>query len=357
MGSWKFLSGVINIAAFPVLCIDYLKMIIPALESGWPRNISILISTILLSFLNFTGLAIVGWAAVVLGIVSLSPFILMSAIAIPKIRPQRWLNMGQKNKNWNLYFNTLFWNLNFWDNVSTLAGEVENPQKTFPLALLVAVIFTCIAYLIPLFAVIGAVDVPQSDWEQGFHATAAELIAGKWLKIWIEIGAVLSSIGLFEAQLSSSAYQLEGMADIGLLPKFFSLRSKKFNTPWVGILVSTLIALGVSYMSFTEIISSANLLYSLGMLLEFASFIWLRRKLPELKRPFRVPMKVPGLILMCLIPSAFLVVIMVFATKLVYLVTGLMTVGAVGWYFLMKFCKQKKVFKFSDGGNGERFDQ
>ncbi|GKV21770.1 hypothetical protein SLEP1_g31718 [Rubroshorea leprosula] len=356
MGSWKFLSGVINIAAFPVLCIDYLQKIIPALASGWPRYISISISTLLLSFVNFTGITIVGWAAVLLGVVSLSPFIVMSAIAIPKIHPHRWLSLGEKKKDWNLYFNTLFWNLNFWDNVSTLAGEVDKPQKTFPLALLVAVIFTCIAYLIPLFAVTGAVTVDQSEWEAGFHATAAEMIAGKWLKIWIEVGAVLSSIGLFEAQLSSSAFQLEGMADIGLLPKFFSLRSKWFNTPWVGILISTLISLGVSYMTYTDIISSANLLYSFGMLLEFASFIWLRRKLPELKRPYRVPLRIPGLVAVCLVPSAFLVVIMVFATKMVYLVCGLMTVGAVGWYFLMKFCRQKKLFKFNSAENEERFD-
>ena len=206
--------------------------------------------------------------------------------------------MGQKGvkKDWNLFFNTLFWNLNFWDNVSTVAGEVDKPQKNFPLALLVAVIFTCVSYLIPLFAVTGAVSVDQSEWESGFHAIAAEMIAGKWLKVWIEVGAVLSAIGLFEAQLSSSAYQVLGMADIGILPEFFAVRSKWFGTPWVGILLSSLISIGVSYMDFTDIVSSANFLYSLGMLLEFAAFIWLRRKLPSLKRPYRVPLVVPGLV-------------------------------------------------------------
>lgn len=349
MGSWKFLSGVINIAAFPVLCVDYLKKIIHPLESGWPRHISILISTLVLSFVNYTGLTIVGWAAVLLGVVSLMPFIVMSLIAIPKIQPHRWIGLGQKGveRDWNLFFNTLFWNLNFWDNVSTLAGEVDKPQKTFPRALLVAVIFTCVAYLVPLFAVIGAVSVDQTAWESGFHADAAEMIAGKWLKIWIEVGAVLSGIGLFEAQLTSSAYQLEGMANLALLPEFFAKRSKIFNTPWVGILVSTVITIGMSYMDFTDIISSANFLYSLGMLLEFASFIWLRRKLPEIKRPYRVPLKMPALVVMCLIPSAFLVVIMVIATKIVYLVSGLMTLGAIGWYFLMKICRKKKVFKYT----------
>lgn len=355
MGSWKFLSGVINIAAFPVLCIDYLKKVIHPLESGWPRSLAIMVSTCILSFLNFTGLTIVGYVAVLLGLVSLSPFIIMSLAAIPKIKPHRWFSSGQKGlkKDWNLFFNTLFWNLNFWDNVSTLAGEVDRPQKTFPVALLVAVIFTCVAYLIPLFAVIGAVNVDQSQWDSGFHATAAEMIAGKWLKIWLEVGAVLSAIGLFEAQLSSSAYQILGMADLGFLPKFFGLRSKKFNTPWVGILVSTLITLGVSYMDFESIVASANFLYSLGMLLEFAAFIWLRMKKPQLKRPYRVPMKLPGLVIMCLIPSGFLFVIMVVATKIVYLVSGLMTLGAIGWYFFMKFLKAKNVIKFNDGGENE----
>jgi amino acid transporter len=328
-----------------------MEKVVPALESGWPRKVAVLISTLLLSFLNYTGLTIVGYAAVLLGLVSLSPFIVMSLIAIPKIHPHRWISFGQKGvkKDWTLFFNTLFWNLNFWDNVSTLAGEVDAPRKTFPMALLVAVIFTCVSYLIPLFAVTGAVSVDQSLWESGFHATAAEMIAGKWLKYWIEVGAVLSAIGLYEAQLSSSAYQLLGMADLGFVPNFFAIRSKRFNTPWVGILLSTLITIGVSYMTFTDIISSANFLYSLGMLLEFASFIWLRKKLPGLKRPYRIPMRLPGLIVMCLVPSAFLVLIMAIATKTVYLVSGLMTVGAIGFYFFMNFCKTKQWFKFSSG--------
>ncbi|KAI3461880.1 hypothetical protein Pfo_018543 [Paulownia fortunei] len=348
MGTWKFLSGVINIAAFPALCIDYLKRIFPIFSSGLPRYLAILVSTLLLSFLNYTGLTIVGYVSVALGIVSLAPFILMSLIAIPQIHPHRWVSLGQKGvkKDWNLFFNTLFWNLNFWDNVSTMAGEVDKPQKTFPLALFCAVIFTCLGYIIPLVAVTGAVVVDQSEWEAGFMADAAKMISGNWLKIWIEIGAVLSAIGLFEAQLSSSAYQLLGMADLAFLPKFFALRSRWFNTPWVGILLSTLIALGVSYMSYTDIVSSANFLYSLGMLLEFASFVWLRRKYPQMKRPYRVPLRLPALVLMCLIPSGFLVFIMAIATKTVYLVSGLMTVGGIAWFFLMKLFKSKGWLKF-----------
>ncbi|KAK4482927.1 hypothetical protein RD792_010100 [Penstemon davidsonii] len=348
MGTWKFLSGVINIAAFPALCIDYLKRIFPIFSSGLPRTLAILISTLLLSFLNYLGLAIVGYFAVALGIISLAPFLIMSLIAIPQIKPHRWISLGQSGvkKDWNLFFNTLFWNLNFWDNVSTMAGEVDNPRKTFPLALFFAVILTCLGYIIPLVAVTGAVAVDQNEWETGFMADAGQMIAGKWVKIWIEIGAVMSAVGLFEAQLSSSAYQILGMADLAFLPSFFGARSKWFNTPWVGILVSTVIALCVSYMSYTDIVASANFLYSLGMLLEFASFLWLRRKMPQKERPYKVPLSMPFLVAMCLIPSGFLVFIMVIANKIVYLVSGVMTVAGVGWYFLMKYCKLEGWFKF-----------
>ncbi|XP_011089703.1 probable polyamine transporter At3g13620 [Sesamum indicum] len=348
MGTWKFLSGVINIAAFPALCIDYLKRIFPIFSSGLPRQLALLISTVFLSLLNITGLTIVGYVAVALGVISLAPFIVMSLIAIPQIHPHRWISLGQKGvkKDWTLFFNTLFWNLNFWDNVSTMAGEVENPQKTFPLALFSAVILTCLGYIIPLVAVTGAVVVDQSKWETGFMADAARTISGTWLKVWIEIGAVLSAVGLFEAQLSSSGYQLLGMADLGLLPQFFASRSKRFNTPWVGILFSTLIAIGVSYMSYTDIVASANFLYSLGMLLEFSSFLWLRWKSPEMNRPYKVPLPLYALVIMCLVPSVFLVFIMVIATKMVYLVSGLMTIGGIGWFFLMRVCKSKGLLHF-----------
>ncbi|KAL8159499.1 hypothetical protein V2J09_001036 [Rumex salicifolius] len=349
LGTWKFFSGVVNIASFPVLGVDYAKRLFPIFNSGLPRTLAIVISTLLLSFLNYTGLTIVGWAAVALGMVSLAPFLIMSGVAIPQIKPKRWLNLGQRGvkKDWNLFFNTLFWNLNFWDSVSTLAGEVEKPKKTFPRGLFIAVIFTCLAYLIPLMAATGAVDVDQSLWESGFLADASKTIVGKWVKIWIEIGAVLSAVGLFEAQMSSCTYQILGMADIGFLPRFCAARAKWFNTPWVGIVVSCIISLGASFLNFDDIVASANFLYSLGMLLEFAAFVWLRYKKPTLKRPFRVPMKIPGLIIMCLVPSAFLVFIMTLATPIVLIVSSSMTVAGIAWYGIMRLSKSKKWCYFA----------
>ncbi|XP_020533370.1 probable polyamine transporter At3g13620 isoform X1 [Jatropha curcas] len=359
MGSWKFFTGVLNLASYPVLCIDYVKLVFPIFSSGLPRYIAILFFTLLFSFLNYTGLAIVGYTAVTLGVLSLSPFVVMTLISIPKIVPSRWINFGQKGiqKDWSLYFNTLFWNLNFWDSASTLAGEVEQPQSTYPKALFAAGLVTCLGYLLPLLAAIGAIPLNQKDWTDGYLANLAKMIAGNWLKIWVEIGACLSIIGLYEAQLSSCVYQLLGMCELGILPLFFGVRSKWFNTPWVGILLSTIIAVAGSYMDFDNIISSVNFLYCLGMLLEFGSFLWLRKKLPSIKRPFRVPMGMFGLVVMCLIPSGFLVYVMAAASKVVYLVTAILTCIGIFWYFLMGFCKSKMWIQFNNVGGELEYEE
>lgn len=184
------------------------------------------------------------------------------------------------------------WNLNFYDNASTLAGEVEQPQETFPKALFSAGVLACLGYLIPLLSAVGATPLDQEKWVDGYFVDLALEIGGKWLKIWVEIGAVLSVIGLYEAQLSSVAYQIVGMADIGAVPRVFGSRSEWYDTPWVGIMASTLIALAVSFLNFSDIISSVNFLYSLGMLLEFASFFRLRVKFTKAYRPYKVPFAV-----------------------------------------------------------------
>ena len=176
LGTWKYLSCVINIAAYPALVADYLGSVIPAVAAGTggrTRTGTVVGMTLFLSFVNYTGLSIVGWGAVVLGLVSLAPFVLMTGIAVPKMRPRRWTVQVEGSKDWRLFFNTLFWNLNYWDSASTMAGEVERPERTFPRALAVAVVLIAASYLLPLMAATGATDAPPDTWANGYLADAA----------------------------------------------------------------------------------------------------------------------------------------------------------------------------------------
>lgn len=157
-GFWKWFSGVMDNALYPVLFLDYLKHSLPIFNRLVARIPALLGITVSLTYLNYRGLHIVGFSAVLLAIFSLSPFLVMGILSIPRIRPRRWLVVDFKNVDWRGYFNSMFWNLNYWDKASTVAGEVEDPGQTFPKALLGAVVLVVSSYLIPLLAGTGALS-------------------------------------------------------------------------------------------------------------------------------------------------------------------------------------------------------
>ena len=66
-------------------------------------------------------------------------------------------------------------NLNYWDSVSTLAGEVPNPAKTFPKALFGAVVLVVSTYALPLIVGLG-VTTDIADWKLGYFASLAKQV-------------------------------------------------------------------------------------------------------------------------------------------------------------------------------------
>eukprot|EP00250_Pteridium_aquilinum_P013119 c21144_g1_i1 orf=890-2326(+) len=346
-GWWKWTSGIINIATYPILCLDYLQSILPLVAAGWGRIIGCFLFTGILTYLNYRGLTIVGWAAVVLGVVCLLPFVIMIGFAIPRLDASRWLGVDLRNVSWREYLNVLFWNLNFWDNASTLAGEVEEPARAFPKAILSAGVLVGMSYFLPLLASTGSLEVVRSEWDDGFYSVVARRLGGQWLQWWMELGATLSCMGLFAAQMSSSSFQVLGMADMGILPTIFSSRSSH-GTPFIGILLSACGALLLSFMSFQDIVQSANALYSYGMVLEFFAFLWLRVKEPDRPRPFRIPLGTVGVVIVCLPPCALLVFVVTLSSLKVIILSCVVTVVGLLLYTCLGCTKRRKWMKFLD---------
>ncbi|CAN6325092.1 unnamed protein product [Urochloa humidicola] len=364
MGTWKYACAAVGAAAFPALFSDYLTRVLPAAVSAGggggaaARAATVVTFNVSLTLLSCTGLGVVGWAAVALGVAALSPFAVMVAAAAPKVRPRRW-GATARVVNWKLLLNTLFWNLNGWDGVSTVAGEVDRPGRTLPRALVSAVCIGSLGYLLPLMAATGAVDAPPEAWGDGYFADAAGAIAGKWLKYWIEAGAAVSSVGLYSATVTSAAYLLAGMAELGHLPSLFASRAPVFGTPWASIAATGAVALGMSFASFDSIVAVTNFLYGLGMLLELAAFLWLRARRPGMQRPYRVPTGggggTAGAAAMCAVPAAFLAAVMAVAGWKVCAASAGFTAAGVAVYYGMAVCRARGCVRFvrSEGGGGD----
>ena len=177
--------------------------------------------------------------------------------------------------HWRPLLNNLFWNLNSFDVGASFAGEVRDPEKVFPRAMFMSIVMVVLSYIIPLLAALGATDSRQDDWDAGYLTTASVAIGGSWLGAYTVLASAISNIALFEAEMSGDAYQLMGMADRGLIPKWFTKRSR-FGTPVNGIITGTIVIILMSVADFDQLVEMLNFAYSLSILLEYAAFIKLR---------------------------------------------------------------------------------
>lgn len=349
-GWMKWLSGVIDNALYPVLFLDYLKSTVPYLADGFPRMAAVLVLTALLTYMNYRGLAVVGWIAILLGVFSLLPFLFMGVIAIPKLETSRWFVVDLKNVNWGLYLNTLFWNLNYWDSVSTLAGEVENPGRTLPRALFYGLILVVLGYFFPLLIGTAAVPLDRDLWMDGYFSDIAKIVGGAWLRFWIQGASALSNMGMFLAEMSSDSFQLLGMAERGMLPAFFAKRSR-YGTPLVGILFSATGVVLLSCLSFQEIVAAENFLYCFGMIMEFIAFVKLRIEHPAASRPYKIPLGTTGSILMCILPTSLIFVVLALATSKVIILSVLAVFVGLLIPPCLQHCEKQQWLQFSVSSN------
>ncbi|KAL9264615.1 putative polyamine transporter [Drosera capensis] len=304
---------------------------------GFPRRVLEMLA-VSLAYLNYRGLNIVGLASVALAGFSLFPFLVMSALAIPRIKARRWLVVDFKVVDWRGYFNYMFWN-----KASTLVAEIEDPSRTFPKAIFGAMILVVLSYLIPLLAGTGAYRSDAGEWTDGYFAEVGMLVGGSWLRWLIQAGSAMPNLGLFEAEMSSDAFQLLGMSELGMLPGIFAARSR-YGTPTFSIICSATGVIFLSWMTFQEILEFLNFRYSVAMLLEFATFIYLRIKKPDLQRPYRVPVQTFGAILICMPPAFLLIRVMCLASLKKVLVSSVVIVMG---FFAFPFLAQAKNAKWT----------
>ena len=95
VGYLGWISGVTNNASYPVLFLSYVhRQFFPTVtttDNIFLHYIILACISIVLAFVNYRGLDVVGKASVLIFFVSMAPFLLMVIIGIPKVDPSRWL--------------------------------------------------------------------------------------------------------------------------------------------------------------------------------------------------------------------------------------------------------------------------
>ena len=177
-----------------------------------------------------------------------------------------------------------------FDAVSTAAQEAKNPAKDMPMGILGSLVICTILYILVALVLTGLVNyhflnVPDS------LAVGIDVTGVKWGSLLVKIGALGGLTSTMVVMLLGQSRVFFSMSKDGLLPKFFSNVHPKFRTPWIS---SITVGLVVAVFASTIPLDALGEMTSIGTLLAFiivcAGVLVLRKKRPELPRPFRSPL-------------------------------------------------------------------
>ena len=216
-----------------------------------------------------------------------------------------------------------------FDAVSTAAQEAKNPQRDMPIGILGSLVICTVLYILVSGVLTGLVHYTALNVSDpvavGVRATGV-----KWGSILVDIGAVFGLGTVMLVMLFGQSRVFFTMSRDGLLWKWAGVVHPKFRTPWISnIVVGTIVA----FMPALLNIDNLSKLVNMGTLLAFAivcAGVWiLRRKNPNLYRPFRTPL-VPLVPILGIVSSLYLVWTLPWLTKTV--VIGWLLVGLVVYF-------------------------
>jgi len=303
----SLVASIFDMAIYPTLFVLYLTRLFPWFGVDH-RGIIVGLSVVTVcTLMNIAGIRVVATTSLWLFFLLSAPFALIVLLAPGKIGAFSNVATTPATSTVGLVGGLLIcmWNYMGWDNASTIAKEVKRPQRTYPRAMLLAVIVVSLTYILPVLAM-WITGVRSTAFETGSWADLAGLMGGQWLKVALVLGGMVSAFGMFNALVMSYSRLPLAMAQDGMLPKVFATVHPKTRAPWVAILACAAgwaLCLG---LGFERLVTLDVLLYGISLMLEFIALIALRIKEPELRRPFRVPGGMMGAALLGVCPLLLL---------------------------------------------------
>ena len=141
---------------------------------------------------------------------------------------------------------SVLWAFDGWADLSFVAGEVKDPRRNLPRAIIIGVIAVIAIYLLANLAYLAVMPVGEIRTSKLVAADVAQRLIGAPGVVFVAITVMLSTFGTLNATLLTAPRIFFAMADDGLLFRRVASVHPRFGTPYVSILLTTV--LGVMFV-------------------------------------------------------------------------------------------------------------
>src|ERR1700687_3415466 len=226
-----------DMAIYPVLIAAYLAFVLPL---GGAAQMAVGVMLVWLSgALNIFGARPVGNTSIVLMAAVTAPFAALVIAGFSRL--VHWTMPAPAPHGGDLLgaigggLTVIIWNFGGWENLSMVAGEIENPRRNYPRAIAIVLPLVAIGYLLALAGALGGAG-STAAWRLGYFVDVGRHLGGPTLGLALAAGGAISAFSIFDAAMLWVSRMPYVLAREGYLPPRLARGWGRHGTPPAAIL-------------------------------------------------------------------------------------------------------------------------
>ena len=246
-----WLYWIVRVTTFAANCnafLIYLEIFFPSANQGYLRISIISAIVLMITVVNFIGVRESAWMTNIFTVGKIVPLLIFAAVGMFFISPANF-NFAETPEYGKFSEAVLLLIYAFvgFEAAAIPAGETKEPQKNVPFALLAALGFCAVLFILIQIVAIGT--LPELAESKTPLADAAGKFMGSFGASFIAIGALVSILGNLNGGFLASSRIPFAMAEQKELPQILAKTHEKFKTPFVSILLTSVVILILTIQS------------------------------------------------------------------------------------------------------------
>lgn len=295
-----WLYWIVRVATFAANCnllVTYLGVFIPGANEGWLRILLVSIVVSIIAAVNLIGVRESATMTNIFTIGKLLPLVIFVAIGAFFVAPANFsFDLVPEYGAFSTAVLLLIYAFVGFEASVVIAGETKDPGRTIPFGLIAGIGIVTVLYIAIQIVAIGT--LPTLAGSERPLADAAASFLGPFGAAFITVGVLISIFGNLNVGVLSSTRLLFAMAEQRDLPAVLDKTHAKFKTPYVSILLTSVVILVLtiqsSFLTAVAIATITRLLVYATTCLALPIF---RRRKDMPAAPFAVPFGIAAAVL------------------------------------------------------------
>lgn len=184
---------------------------------------------------------------------------------------------------------SVLWAFDGWADLSFMSGEVKDPQRTLPRALVIGTLMVLAIYILANVAYLSVLTVDEIKGSRLVAATVADRLIGPAGVVFVGVTVVISTFGTLNGTLLTSPRVFFAMADDGLLFKQVAAVHPRTQSPYVAILLTGFVGVVFVLVGTFEQLADAFVTALIPFYALAVASVYRLRRRPGYAPPFRAP--------------------------------------------------------------------